>query len=86
MIVFVSLALGRCCSGFVNQRSWLGLGGVLLVFAAGLAAYGINSAFGEPLGATPASAPPYLFSYQISQRRFPDNNERSDSLANFRQL
>ena len=54
MIVVVMVALGRCCSGLVHQRTWLGPGGVLLVIAAGLAAYGINSAFCEPLRTTPA--------------------------------
>lgn len=47
MIAFVMVALGRCCSGPVLRRSWLGLGGVMLVVAAGLAAYGVNSGFGE---------------------------------------
>eukprot|EP00904_Undaria_pinnatifida_P008203 jgi/Undpi1/4512/HiC_scaffold_18.g07866.m1 len=48
MIVFVQIAIGRCCSGAVRRRTWLGLGGVMFVVGAGLAAYGINSAFGIP--------------------------------------
>lgn len=47
MIIFVSIALGRCWAGPVGRRTWLGLGGVMLVVAAGLAAYGLNSVFGE---------------------------------------
>lgn len=47
MIAFVMIALGRCCSGSVRRRSWLGLGGVMLVIAAGMAAYGFSSAIGE---------------------------------------
>ncbi|CAM9506157.1 unnamed protein product [Ectocarpus sp. 12 AP-2014] len=48
MVVFVSVAIGRCCTGSVKQRSWLGIGGVMLVIAAGLAAYGLNSGFDVP--------------------------------------
>ncbi|CAM9122089.1 unnamed protein product, partial [Laminaria digitata] len=48
MITFVMVALGRCCSGSVKRRSWLGLGGVMTVVAAGLAAYGFNSGLGVP--------------------------------------
>lgn len=51
MTVFVMIALGRCCSGPVLRRSWLGLGGVGTVVAAGLSAYGFNSAFGKILAA-----------------------------------
>ena len=47
MLVVVMVSLGRCCSGSVRRRSWLGLAGVGIVVAAGLAAYGINSGFGE---------------------------------------
>lgn len=47
MIVFVQIAIGRLYAGSVRRRTWLGLGGVMLVVGAGLAAYGINSAFGE---------------------------------------
>lgn len=47
MIAFVQIAIGRCCAGGVGRRTWLGLGGVMLVLGAGLAAYGLNSAFGE---------------------------------------
>lgn len=46
MIVFVKIAIGRCCAGHVRRRTWLGLSGVTLVVSAGFAAYGINSAFG----------------------------------------
>ncbi|CBJ26537.1 conserved unknown protein [Ectocarpus siliculosus] len=53
MVAFVSVAIGRCCSGPVKRRSWLGVGGVMLVVAAGLAAYGINSGFDIPF--TPLS-------------------------------
>lgn len=48
MIAFVQIAIGRCCAGGVRRRTWLGLGGVMLVLGAGLAAYGLNSAFGVP--------------------------------------
>ena len=47
MITFVMVVIGRCCSGSVKRRSWLGLGGVMLVIAAGLAAYGFSSGLGE---------------------------------------
>lgn len=47
MVLFVMLGLGRCRSGAVERRSWLGFGGVCIVVASGLAAYGINSGFGE---------------------------------------
>lgn len=47
MVLFVTVTLARCCAGPVKRRSLLGLGGIFLVIAAGLAAYGINSAFGE---------------------------------------
>ena len=50
MIAFVVIVLGRCCSGLVKRRSWLGLGGVMLVVAAGLAAYGFSSGLGEVIG------------------------------------
>lgn len=45
MVVFVTVTLARCCSGPVQRRSLLGVGGIIFVIAAGLAAYGINSAF-----------------------------------------
>lgn len=48
MLLFVTVALGRCCSGRVERRGWIGVAGVVTVVAAGLAAYGLNSAFGEP--------------------------------------
>ncbi|CAM9710197.1 unnamed protein product, partial [Ectocarpus sp. 4 AP-2014] len=48
MVLFVMVALGRCCTGPVERRSWLGVGGIVLVVAAGLAAYGLNSGFGVP--------------------------------------
>lgn len=47
MSVFVTMALGRFFSGPVLRRSWLGIGGVGTVAAAGLAAYGVNSSFGD---------------------------------------
>lgn len=47
MVLFVTVALGRCCAGPVERRSWLGVGGIVLVVAAGLAAYGLNSGFGK---------------------------------------
>ncbi|CAM9415157.1 unnamed protein product, partial [Ectocarpus sp. 8 AP-2014] len=53
MVAFVSVVIGRCCSGPVKRRSWLGIGGVMLVVAAGLAAYGLNSGFDIPF--TPLS-------------------------------
>lgn len=52
MITFVQIAIGRCCAGGVRRRTWLGLGGVMLVLGAGLAAYGLNSAFGEIMEST----------------------------------
>ncbi|CAM9459401.1 unnamed protein product [Scytosiphon promiscuus] len=42
------IALGYISCVAVRRRSWLGLGGVMLVVAAGLAAYGLNSAFDIP--------------------------------------
>ncbi|CAM9503125.1 unnamed protein product, partial [Ectocarpus sp. 13 AM-2016] len=48
MVLFVTVALGRCCAGPVERRSLLGVGGIVLVVAAGLAAYGLNSGFGVP--------------------------------------
>jgi len=47
MVVTVMLCVGRCKLGAVERRSWLGLGGVGIVMAAGLAAYGVCSGFGE---------------------------------------
>ena len=47
MVVFVQCVLGRCFAAPVRRRTWLGLGGVLCVLGAGIAAFGINSAFGE---------------------------------------
>lgn len=49
MITFVMIMIGRCCSGAVLRRSWLGLGGITLVAAAGLAAYGIMGALSESI-------------------------------------
>ncbi|CAM9850692.1 unnamed protein product, partial [Ectocarpus sp. 12 AP-2014] len=48
MIAFVSVTIGRCCRGHVKQRSWLAIGGIMFVIAAGVAAYGVNSGFGIP--------------------------------------
>ncbi|CAM9814630.1 unnamed protein product [Ectocarpus sp. 4 AP-2014] len=48
MIAFVSVTIGRCCRGHVKQRSWLAIGGIIFVIAAGVAAYGVNSGFGVP--------------------------------------
>ncbi|CAM9170392.1 unnamed protein product, partial [Ectocarpus sp. 8 AP-2014] len=48
MVAFVSVAIGRCCTGPVKQRSWLGVSGIMLVVASGLAAYGLNSGFRVP--------------------------------------
>ncbi|CAN0008284.1 unnamed protein product [Ectocarpus sp. 12 AP-2014] len=48
MMAVVSVALGRCCSGPVKRRSWLAVGGTVLVVAAGVAAYGLNSGFHIP--------------------------------------
>lgn len=47
MIVFVTIVIGRCCDGSVRRRSWLALAGIGLVVAAGVAAYGANSAVGK---------------------------------------
>lgn len=46
----MQMAMGKCRDGPVHRRTWLGLGGVGLVAAAGVAAYGINSAFGKKRG------------------------------------
>ncbi|CAN0336849.1 unnamed protein product, partial [Ascophyllum nodosum] len=48
MVLFVQSVLGRCFAGPVRRRTWLGLGGIFCVLAAGLAAYGLNSGFGVP--------------------------------------
>ncbi|CAM9198844.1 unnamed protein product, partial [Ectocarpus sp. 12 AP-2014] len=48
MMVFVTVAIGRCFTGPVKQRSWLGIGGLMIVIAAGFAAYGLNSGFDIP--------------------------------------
>ncbi|CAN0030848.1 unnamed protein product, partial [Sphacelaria rigidula] len=48
MIIFVTIIIGKCRGGSVRRRTWLGLGGVGLVVAAGLAGYGVNSGFGVP--------------------------------------
>lgn len=50
MIVIVKIAIGRCRSDSVRRRSWLGFAGILLVAAAGLAAYGLKSALGTRAG------------------------------------
>ena len=47
MIECVMLCVGRCKRGAVERRSWLGLGGVGIVVASGVAAYGLCSGFGE---------------------------------------
>ena len=48
MLTFVMVAIGRCRSeDNVRRRSWLGNAGLYVVVAAGLAAYGLNSGFGE---------------------------------------
>jgi len=47
MIVVVSLTVGRCRSDSVHRRPVLGSVGVFIVVAAALAAYGVNSGFGE---------------------------------------
>lgn len=47
MIVFVASSLGRCCADSVRRRTCLAFGGVLLVIAAGVAAFGITSGFGQ---------------------------------------
>lgn len=47
MVVFVMVALGRCRAGPVKRRTWLGVGGIMLVVSAGMAAYGFNSAVGK---------------------------------------
>lgn len=47
MVVFVQCVLGRCSAGPVRRRTSLGIGGMFCVLAAGLAAYGFNSGFGE---------------------------------------
>eukprot|EP00752_Nemacystus_decipiens_P014689 g13085.t1 len=48
MILCVMLCVGRCERGAVERRSWLGLGGVGIVVASGVAAYGVCSGFGIP--------------------------------------
>lgn len=47
MITFVMVVIGRCWDPAVLGRNFVALGGVTLVLAAGLAAYGVNSAFGR---------------------------------------
>eukprot|EP00752_Nemacystus_decipiens_P008590 g7670.t1 len=48
MVNFVTIALGRCRSGPVERRMWIGGAAVISVVAAALAAYGLNSAFAVP--------------------------------------
>ncbi|CBN79522.1 similar to Patched domain-containing protein 3 [Ectocarpus siliculosus] len=48
MIVFITVILGKCGEGPVRRRSWLGVAGVGFIISAGVAAYGLNSAFGVP--------------------------------------
>lgn len=67
MTVFVIVVMGRCCSGPVLRRTWLGLGGVGSVVAAGLAAYGLNSAFGELLAGPVHSG--YLMDESVTWRK-----------------
>lgn len=60
MIVVVSLAIGRCRSDSVHRRPILGTAGVYIVVAAALAAYGLNSGFGEGTRKiTPLSGPAF---------------------------
>lgn len=47
MFVVVSVAVGRCRMGSVHSRPDLGSASIYVVVAAGLAAYGVNSGFGE---------------------------------------
>ena len=50
MLVVVMIAIGRFHSKEnIHRRSWLGNAGLYVVMAAGLAAYGLNSGFGEGL-------------------------------------
>eukprot|EP00903_Cladosiphon_okamuranus_P022061 g20288.t1 len=48
MLMVVTVALGRCHSGGVERRSWIGGTAIIIVVAAGISAYGLNSAFGVP--------------------------------------
>lgn len=47
MIVFITINLGKCRTGSVRRRSWLGMAGVAIIVFAGVAAYGLNSAFSK---------------------------------------
>lgn len=47
MITFVIIVIARGQPGCFCSRGWLGFAGIILVSAAGLAAYGFNSALGE---------------------------------------
>lgn len=47
MIVFITVILGKCGAGPVRRRSWLGVAGVMIIAFSGVAAYGLNSGFGE---------------------------------------
>ena len=50
MSLFATLMIGRCRRDSVERRSWLGLAGIGIVAASGLAAYAVCSAFGELRG------------------------------------
>lgn len=47
MIAFITAILGKCGAGPVRRRSWLGVAGIMIIVFAGVAAYGLNSGFGE---------------------------------------
>lgn len=54
MVVFITINLGKCGAGAVRRRSWLGMSGVLIIVFAGVAAYGLNSGFGELISPRPS--------------------------------
>ena len=60
MVAFVQCVLGRCFAGPVRRRMSLGVGGVMCVLAAGMAAYGINAGFGEPFSLSIYSTREYV--------------------------
>lgn len=73
MVLCVMLCVGRCKRGAVGRRSWLGLGGVGIVVASGVAAYGLCSGFGEmPMSALTVEGCRSLW---ISERAFSEHRE-----------
>ena len=71
MVLFVQIVLGRYFAGPVRRRTLLGLGGVCCVLAAGLAAYGLNSGFGEArhIPCTPRNENPWVLNVDLQVLR-----------------